>query len=213
MAKIIPKGSVIPTKRSKIFTTTEKNQNTVRISVFEGERPQIKDNHFLGKFDLKGIPPAAKGEPKIEVTFEVDANGILQVQAKDKTTGRKESIVITNDKGRLTKEEIQRLLKEAEKYEKEDMQVQQRIDAKHSLENFINSAKNTIEKQNKNYDQDDIKTIKREIKKMDKWLDQNQNARKEEFEEKQQELEDICSPIFSNSQENEDDDDDEHDDL
>merc|ERR1719186_2055166 len=129
MTKIIPRNSVVPTKKSQIFSTAADNQNTATIQVFEGERPMTKDNHLLGKFDLNNIPPAPRGVPQIEVTFEIDANGILQVSAEDKGTGNKEKIEIKNDANRLTPEEVERMIKDAEKFAAEDELVRQKVEA------------------------------------------------------------------------------------
>ena len=137
MTKIIPRGTVIPSKKTQTFTTYQDQQPTVTISVYEGERALVKDNHDLGKFDITGIPPAPRGVPKIEVTFEIDENSILTVSAHEQGTGKSESISITNDKGRLTKEEIEAMVADAEKFADEDKALKEKIDARHQLENYI----------------------------------------------------------------------------
>merc|ERR1719198_2572351 len=171
------------------------------IQVFEGERTMTKDCHLLGKFELGSIPPAPRGVPQIEVSFEIDANGILNVGAEDKGTGKSEKITITNDKGRLSQEDIERMVQEAEEFQEEDKKVREKIEARNALENYVYSMKNQLGDSDKGIadkiSDDDKETIEKALEEANEWLDDNQEAKKDDFEEKLKEVQDVCSPIIS----------------
>jgi len=197
MTVLIPRGSTVPVKKTQTFSTASDNQPGCTVCVFEGERKFTRDCNLLGKFDLHGIPPMPRGMPQIEITYEVDVNGILQVQACEKSSGKSEKITIKNDSGRLSDEQIEKMIADAEKFKEEDEKAQKKVQARNNLENYVYNIRSTVlnEEKMKSALGDDYDTVNNTVNDTIKWLDDNKSATTEEYESKQKEVEDILMPL------------------